>query len=1632
METSFQGDEEKIYKISVEIDKHHQVKLKKMLEMIRDRRYNFEVSIQGTKDIKDSASNLQKWLATLDVHSSVDDLMEAGKPKRVIKMTSSEPNHLSLNVLKESIKSGARSVSGYLGFNNIDQGGEQEFKMQEQDKGVSTSNIFMSEPEDDDQDPVSIGLTAVDKKDLYIPRIIFMVSFSTKFIYQLFHVNLSNIKGRIPKIRLENWLERDLVSTTSLRKTELCSIDIAHEPSAAGKGPSSTIDFKVTIGLENVKDLVLVQYKINQLSKSKNPSLSQDLLELKKILITGSDINVLSSIVSVFEIEWVLAKKGFFGFTHGKKYRGGLKEKNDHSDGDEAGRNSGDDEGFSWDEEKTVIQWEIDENRVKAMKHSFSSELSSTNNVITLQGQLKLDKKPSISYEKNPYVRLKWENIELDCYPTEDAYGGDDLVQRLFRLFIERGSFRMSMASLHPGLLAHRGGIKFLFEMNNSKSELDNTLSDGSLVTVWKYMYDKWYNEEKGPDYEVVLGVGRKSIKLNSYLPPRKSIIPEPSSREDRAVWIESMIRSQVSLFGIKSGALQVLIDLPYTNFCTHRSKNPKLSFEFDLKLPAFGINICVDESVIEKKRNERIDVSPIPKKIPKRCLFKVGISAPVILHADFMDGRFCEIKTRFELDHENAKEYKRRHRRKMEKGDHPIGTEKNVLVNAVPAFVSVLDLDDALSIIPDFWALQMNKYDVTTGYLALDDGRKDDLLLETFLNGFLTVFPEYLPRLGSSETSVVHNFVSKVINEDIVLKTTVDSTDRNSLSVQFEVSLPEKCFPKLPATRRDDDLREVSRMQKMMSIDWGDIDIYIRRNKSFVRIRIGEGSVSLPKQSESDAHKQYFHISRKLTLCVDIFAGLEDVNSASVFNLKNYFIAAVNKGKIGEQMPEIYKAVSSVFRKMPFTVEIQAKEPGASNREKSNTKRGNSNVNEEGEVEIGYQIKKTFNGSFLLHLFQLLGHKDLSKVNNVPSFDYEFVFTPSPFEDMLSVTSPYLFPENTPPDIPCLQTPKDRRFALMGVEVKRLVMQLALQISNNLSSLLKKLVLESHPAGIDMHLIVFPPMALQASVNYIDLAEIRMKPFEIHRRVSFDYSFNRTRSYTDYVADHVKNDTQPFMAEVRFGKHMKDFGDIIHPFFATLSSGFSPNIHALPTKAPYELYYSPMAISFSTVSNELNQLNLLSSLFCAWYGEHPISPMISRLGTGPSNIDVKLSKVMRDELVVDARHVRLPWPVPKMSILVPDPVVLEYEFRGHSFLRVFLKRGLYISYDHVLIDMVKVVISKTGFGALPVDRYSLDFVDLMNAIVFGRPIDILVHVNIGTKFRVDIPMYFSERPAKLSIFDTANSEVDLSAAGKELLSALLGETNFSPERIVNHPILKQFFTFFSPSSALNVDNLALFGIDPQTETPIKDIVEKVGEAVGINPGETSLKDIVAKTGAALGFSPDTSLKDIIGDAANILDIFKDGAKLEKWRKRLMSTDLQNLDHFIEDLMNDLGISQSDIHATTKVAELFLKYVIDSPEMQRMIKDLREDETKDLALRIFLFKIAKLGIKMYFPKAAVTESKVFSPGLSIGERFKAAGRYMSAAAHQKMINLMRKALKRLADIIAKPGLRRSRMLFLYR
>lgn len=1597
METSFHGNEEKIYKISVEIDTDHHVKMKEMLEMIRDRRYDFEVSIQGAKDVKNNISNLQKWLATLDVHSSVDDLMEFGKPKRVIKMTSSQPSHLNLNVLKESLKSGVRSVSGYLGFNS-EQGGGQEFKMQEQDKGLSTGNIFMTEPEDDEEDPVSIGLIAVDKNDSYIPRIIFMVSFSTKFIYQMTHVNLSNIKGRIPKIRLENWLERDLVSTTSYRKTELCSIDIAHEPSSTGKGPSSTIDFKVTIGLDNVKDLVLVQYKINQLSKSRNPSLSQDLLELKKVLITGSDINVLSSIITVFEIEWVLVQKGFFGFTHGKRYRG-MKEKKDDSDDNEVDLNSDDDEGFSWDEDKGAIQWEIDEDRVRAMKHSFSTELSSTNNVITLQGRLKLDKKPSVSYKKNPYVRLKWENIELDCYPGENAYGDGDFLQSLFRLFIERGSFRMSMASLHPGLLAHRGGVNFLLEMNNSKSGLElkgNALSDGSLVTVWKYMYDKWYNEEKGPDYEVVLGVGRKSIKLDSYLPPRKSIIPETSSREDRAIWIESIIRSQVSVTGIERGALQLLVDLPYTNYCLHRSKNPKLSITFELKIPAFGINICVDESVIEKKRNERVEVSRNPKKMPKKCLFQVGISAPVILHADFMDGRFCEIHVE-------------EHRGKTENDDIHIGKDKKELLNAVPAFVSVLDLDGALSIIPDFWALQMNKYDVSTGYLALEDDSKDALLLETFLNGFLTVFPEYLPRLGSSEISVAQNYVKNVIDKDIILDTTVDSWDRNNLSVKFEVSIPDECFPPLPTHRRDDDIREVSRMQKMMSISWGDIDIYIRRNKSFIRVRIDEGSFSLPKQTESDVHKQYFHISKMLSLRLDIFAGLEDVDSASVFNLKNYLIAAINKDTNGEHMPKIYRGISSVFRNMSFTVEIQAKKYESSKSEKSKSKRGHSNVNENDEVDIGYQIKKTFNGSFLLHLFQLLGHKDLRKVNNVPSFDYEFVFTPRPFEGVPCVTSPYLFPENTPPDVSCLQTPEDRRVALMVVNVKRLVMQLVLQLSNNLSSLLKTLVLESHPAGINMRLKILSHMTLQASVNSIDLAEIRMKPFSIQRRVPFDYSFGRADSYTDYIVNYVKNDTMEFTAEVRFGKHMKDFGDIIHPFFATLSSGFSPNIQALPAKAPYELYYSPMTISFSTVSNNLAHLNLLSSLFCGWYGEHPISPMISRLGTGPSNMVVKLSKVMRDELVIDARNVRLPWPIPKMSILVPDPVVLEYEFRGHSFLRVFLKKGLYISYDHVLIDMVKVVISKTGFGALPLDRYSLDFVDLMNAIIFGRPIDILVHVNIGTKFRVDIPMYFSERPAKLSIFDTANSEVDLAAAGKGLLSVLLGEANFIPD-FTQYPKLKQLLNFFSPSSALNVDNLALLGINPNTENPLHDIAVKAGEILGIKPSQ-----IMEKVGAALGVSPDTSLKETIGKAQNILGIFKDNDKLEMWRKKLMSLDLQNLDQFFTELIDDLGIPLAD--AATKIASEQIGNV-------DMIRGLDTNEKKDLALRIFLFKIAKLGIELYFPDVAEPESQVSGSGTKL-EQVKAFGRYFYKTINQTRINLMRYALKRLTDLIAKPGLRRG-------
>lgn len=1346
--------------------------LKAVLEYVRDKDYDFDLAVTGSKlDKNKKPSKLQTWLSTLHVRAAASTMLSK-QPKRIITETqrATEINGKAMATMKK-LKIAGLVVLGETkkAAQKIRQASRQFFRQEEEKKPVDLAVLFDEPDASDDIHPVSFGFVGLEG-NASSPRFLFRFGFSTKFLYKLTGINLGAIKGKLPPIHLQNLLDRTIASADS--QIGLADIKIEQERLAW----PNEIRFLIRVDLKSASDLLLVASKLFHQRRANARGLSIDRSGLKSVSIGGSDENVLSSILSVFQVEWNF-EQSRLGMKRGPRY---------HLDPADAEHSYDDDDG---NKSHKVGGYRLDvlEKEVKRVIHEATVELASDSNNISLTSKVTLDKRPA--FNRNPHLYLYWESVYASIFPTKER-------QEMMSVRLSKGSFRVKMATgVNPALLLYRGGLELVMSLSGPSmldvSEDEKPKTDLGLVTIWKEAYKNWAKDQNNLGLSVQVAVRNQSLNVDFDLPRKRDLLGAGSDRKGWTMWTERLIQSNFSLAGIHEGVLTFLVNLPEANRC-EIMPDPKLKIIGRIRLPAFGLNVCADKSMVEDRKKvngpkRREDEEEINEK-NMVCLFKIGLSKPIETELIFHDGSVCDVITRFVEDRETFIKHRQAllggKRRATRQGtqfdDGLLHKAKHALAlrNVIPMYLSILDLDSALSVAPDLFAHDMNKLLITAGYQHPSSYHDTSLpLIERFGNGFISAFQEYLPRWGQQGLKRARNVVERVA-KNLVLPTSVvvTSTDANHMSCAITLKIPRESYGNSSNSSSDSisDVKDEASTSfaEFMRVRWGKTEVNLRPvpyrdNQSSLRIVLDQGQFYLNSQAAAAELTSSIHgTSNTLSMRIDMHAGPHDFSSSILQTIKNYLVVAFNynetdtNGRPRFDYPRELVAVAEKIPELAFQAELRS----SIFRHEDGTVDSEEDTRDANEYSIAREIKGTFVINLMRQVYTIMQGKKKKEgePNTVKPWDYHMVIEPRPFADKKVVNIPFLFDTNCrdPKALMALDNPDDRRLVKFNLRVHQLIYHVMKMFADNFAVLMKNIGLYRHPGKL-LLTVKLPQMVLNGSVNGIDMVEATMKEFDLVRTLDLSYDMPGEVKQED---TNNLTDVEVLKGEARWGKNVRDFADIISPASIAMSMGLQVELKDIPQHS-VDLQNMPMTMAFSNEYVDRSKRNLFTSLFCTWYGEHPISPMLREMSTAPGRIKTHLKDVNLERLVIEAQEVFIPWPVPRILVQVDKPVWIDFVCKDLVFLAIKVN-PLTLQAPETHIAKASVTLSRTSFGALPVDRFSKTFAEFIAGLVLGRSLDFSIRVRISDgaddpeSITVNVPFYLPQKDAKLAFFDTKESDV--------------------------------------------------------------------------------------------------------------------------------------------------------------------------------------------------------------------------------------------------------------------------------
>lgn len=1409
LEQCFAQGERQTLGFFFQINKGHREELRSVLSKLKEKDYGFLLGLAGQKP-KAEATKLQKWVSTLQISSSVETLMARGgkkiEPDAKEGMTAVERmKHYGLH-LASTIREASQTVFGG--------------RARGRPKGPAALNLsqLFDRPDAHADHPVSFGFVGVGGQ-ARLPEFFFKAAFSTDFIWRLSGVNLANVRGRIPKIVLNNLVERETAKTKGF-----ASIEIAHQRTSGHK----ELVFLITLKLRDREDATRIIQKIFHNRREDTRSMGHALAELKALYVTGSNENILSSLLSVFEMEMELKHGGYMGLKHADR------------------------DSQSAEASVSSLDLGVDEGDVRRMYHEAKLELKTSKTAFSLDGVVVLNKKPAV--RSNPHVRLYWEDVHV---AMRRRLRGTEMVH----FDLKAGHVHVKMAALSPGLLVYDGGLKF--SLGLASSGQDASAGELELIWVWKEVLNKWYSDAANLGCHLDLKVGGRRLDFEAYVPARKSVHERPRTEEEWTLWTENQLRTNVWFAGVYESGINFLVGLPAIRACS-LAREPKLNIKGILKVPACGLNVCVDLKEVQEKKGslERgLDLRPA---MGTKCLFKMGTAKPVTITVEYRDGAVCDLLSSFAEDrrvilsqkHKLQKLMRKTKRRGLTLDSYALTQSRQhlMLANMLPVYVQFLDFDSALNVLPDLWSAEKNQYSISTGYDDPGQYHDESLdLLERFSNGLLTIFKEFFPSLNRGGHGVAPTLVQRIAHGAAAhASVKVESPGRQDAVFKIAMTLPAACFQLpgrwQPSDSDDDDGRARSTMAEMMTFEWNDTEVYLRRNRSYVRFELDEGVLMMSRTAGllSTAREDVTYGLR-----VSIHVDDPAFSSASLQTMKNYFVTAFQStGATGH-----VARVAALIREMRFQAQLTTKTAP-------------------GEAGATHQVEREFTGRFaiwMMHLMlkQMQGGADPHGIE----WDYRLVVLPQAHADQPEINVPYLFADNCEDGRLLMQAPADRRLLPFRVRVEALPYYVMHQFAGSLAMLLRHVGLPQHPELVRFTFDL-PAMTMYGAVNGIDMAECAIQPFRLQRTMPLLYespaegmegprialedllklgkfaeelrSIRPTerdaeelhgiiqevqakrqtreenarllkvlkgverdifRAIDDLSQATVHTDkTKALLAfkdvytasgstgrkvqalheaanadapvevrgEARWGRQIRDFADIVSPMHFVMETGPVPKITEIPPHTSFSLANSPMTMAFSTAASEAT--NLFSAMFCLWYGEHPISPMLSTLGKGPSAvIKTTITKLRPEFLELEAMGFSIPFPVPRIHVEVTEPVTIEFVLGlkpdGPVFVRIFVQdEKLVVRQPALDIKLAKVAFDKTGFGRYEVDRFSKDFAAFLGGMVLSRKMDLLIRLTVGHPpeaggkglyLVANIPLHMQKRTPDLAFFDSKNSGVD-------------------------------------------------------------------------------------------------------------------------------------------------------------------------------------------------------------------------------------------------------------------------------
>ena len=297
-----------------------------------------------------------------------------------------------------------------------------------------------------------LGLVSVSNK--FVSAFIFEAGLSKHFVSDFLGFDVKNIEGILPPLSLKNVVEyRDSKENSVIARMEIKHV----EPFS----PTRESFFHFEISVE-VSDSVAASKLLALIVKKGFIRVGENELRdlFKRLYITGNEDNLISSIVSVYELE--------FPFSDGSE---DIKDLNDWTIG-----------GYkmSLPEEHKVASHLLEVNVVDEQHQTILNVNLETQDEAVIE---------------NPAIRLYWNDV---------SFVFESRISQLARMHIPNGYMHVSLAQANPLTLLHKGKFKTSFMIEDSPI----------LLNGWKSFANAFISDLSTDEVAVKTIMGEKEIQL--------------------------------------------------------------------------------------------------------------------------------------------------------------------------------------------------------------------------------------------------------------------------------------------------------------------------------------------------------------------------------------------------------------------------------------------------------------------------------------------------------------------------------------------------------------------------------------------------------------------------------------------------------------------------------------------------------------------------------------------------------------------------------------------------------------------------------------------------------------------------------------------------------------------------------------------------------------------------------------------------------------------------------------------------------------------------------------------------------------------------------------------------------------